>query len=938
MSHPQSQIDTNILTINKVICRHIDAIETSERGYVAQDILAQLRNFIDHIMLKVWKHPNDVENSYTNIREAIKHVRTRGKLIFLSRFHDYLKIVTSHYTLDEENSERLMLKYYEFLLKTKQFLHQTYDLDVLQNIEKFPINTDPGLRVYHEKIAEVLNQRYAAPKKTVLSDRYYLHKIKPFFVNQRMYYEVTFTSTNVNASKFDRVIAFTNFEISGFYAAKLCLVEDQIEIMDRTMPILVVTDWEVSIRPCEIDNFSTIFGVKIKITSSLAEYRNLMRFLTKTGFNLVEIIDFDDDKFILFKEKILGQRSASKFLPVLEYCREISKRQCAGVNIARYLLFTLKNKVIKMQIERGEKNDLLSKLHLKYGCKPFDDIPFNTSLCDHNPRISDLFACISQEGREHELFARFVRNNAEIHGQIFTHIDECDKFDEPRKLIKTYNSKLYYKHHGRVLKEFNNHFYISEYQDNTVFALRQLKERAKSGIQNYASWVESRLNSNVHLVDCEEKENALRLMFSSSHVSLIYGPAGTGKSFMINHISHLFSQFDKVYLANTNPAIDNLKRKVNASKTRFYTIKKFLLSNGISRSCDLLVIDECSTVSNSEIKDILTQTQFKLLVLVGDVYQIESIRFGNWFSMARSFIPATSIFELTKPYRSDNEALLEFWKRVREQDDTIMEIVAKNGYSRNLDTSIFDQEDEEEIILCLNYDGLYGINNINRFLQENSPNPSVSWGVHNYKVNDPILFNESNRFAPLIYNNMKGKILNIELLEDTNQIQFDVELDLAISGLDAELYDFTLLDKGASVANSAIRFTVNRYKTTDEDDDGSGLDVVPFQVAYAVSIHKAQGLEYKSVKIVITDETDELVTHNIFYTAITRAREKLRIYWSPEVEHNVLERFKTKKHSKDIALLKLSDPSLATLIASKTHLKNDRTKSETTGQHPLEHR
>lgn len=40
--------------------------------------------------------------------------------------------------------------------------------------------------------------------------------------------------------------------------------------------------------------------------------------------------------------------------------------------------------------------------------------------------------------------------------------------------------------------------------------------------------------------------------------------------------------------------------------------------------------------------------------------------------------------------------------------------------------------------------------------------------------------------------------------------------------------------------------------------------IVPFQIAYAVSIHKAQGLEYDSVKIVITDEVEELVTHNIF--------------------------------------------------------------------------
>lgn len=910
MNQSLSKIDEEILKINKVICRHIDSIETSRRGYVAQDILAQLRNFIEHIMLKVWKHPNDAENTYPNICEAINYVKTRGNLKFLRRFHDYIQIAASHYTLDEENSERLMLKYYEYLLKTKQFLHQRYGLEALENISKFPINTDPGLAQYHEKIAEVLDHQDTSPKKTIRSDRYYLHKIKPFFVNQKIYYEVTFTSTNANASKFDRVIAFTDLEISGYYAAKLSLVEDRIEIMGRTMAILVIIDWEVSIRPCEINNFSRIFGVQTKTTSSLVEYKNLMRFLTKTGFNLVEVIDFPEQRYARFKELIPGERSSSKFLPVLDQCRQRTKAQTSGVNIIRYLLLRLNNKIIKRQFDRYGENNLLSNLHLKNGCKPFDDIPFNTSPIFHNPRISDLFECINHQGREHELFGRFIQNNTEIHGQIYTHIDECSIFEDPRGLAKIYNEMLWFGHTGRVINEFHDHFYIQEYQENTLYALRQLKGLAASGIQNYSSWVDSWLSSNVHLVDCDEKKSALKLMFASSEVALIYGPAGTGKSTLINHISHLFSQRDKLYLANTNPAIDNLKRKVDASNTRFSTVAKFL-SGDVSTECDLLVIDECSTVSNKDIRSILARTQLKLLVLVGDVYQIESIRFGNWFSAARSFIPQTSVFELTKPYRTDNATLLEFWRRVREQEDTIIEIIAKNGYSQNLDTTIFDQENGEEIILCLNYDGLYGINNINRFLQENNPNPAIAWGVHNYKVGDPILFNESNRFAPLIYNNMKGKIRGIELLDKTNQIQFDIELDKAISGLDAGFYDFTLIDDDTCGANSVIRFTVNRYRTTDEDDDGSGLDIVPFQVAYAVSIHKAQGLEYESVKIVITDETDELITHNIFYTAITRARENLRIYWSPEVEKKVLERFKTIRNNRDVALLRQSAPDLA---------------------------
>ena len=58
------------------------------------------------------------------------------------------------------------------------------------------------------------------------------------------------------------------------------------------------------------------------------------------------------------------------------------------------------------------------------------------------------------------------------------------------------------------------------------------------------------------------------------------------------------------------------------------------------------------------------------------------------------------------------------------------------------------------------------------------------------------------------------------------------------------------------------------------------------------------GLEYNS------DEVEELVTHDVFYTAITRAKEKLKIYWTPEVEHMVLTRIKPKDISKDVEILK----------------------------------
>ncbi len=84
--------------------------------------------------------------------------------------------------------------------------------------------------------------------------------------------------------------------------------------------------------------------------------------------------------------------------------------------------------------------------------------------------------------------------------------------------------------------------------------------------------------------------------------------------------------------------------------------------------------------------------------------------------------------------------------------------------------------------------------------------------------------------------------------------------------------------------------------------------VIPFQLAYAVSIHKAQGLEYDSVKVIIPNSNSEKITHGIFYTAITRAKKRLKIYWSAETMDKIVKSFsvdETKQRSLGIVRSKL---------------------------------
>jgi len=154
---------------------------------------------------------------------------------------------------------------------------------------------------------------------------------------------------------------------------------------------------------------------------------------------------------------------------------------------------------------------------------------------------------------------------------------------------------------------------------------------------------------------------------------------------------------------------------------------------------------------------------------------------------------------------------------------------------------------------------------------------------------------EAERFRPVIYNNLTGKIVAIE--HNRDWIQFDVELDRPI-----DEFDILFVDDLEWMGNSTVCFKVYAYDTSDEDDDSLNT-TVPFQVAYAVSIHKAQGLEYDSVKIVITDANEDDITHSIFYTAVTRAREHLKIFWTPETQQCVLQRLQHSTNKKDVNLL-----------------------------------
>lgn len=888
--------EESILKSDKVICDNIDKKDALGIDLLTQNIVAHLRNFVEAIARFLCSHEQNISNNQEGTKKSIKFIKSKEKFLFLSRFHQCLQVSASHSTIDPDAAKRLMYRYEDYLQDCKTFLKQEFNIDVLRNIDDFPIERDETLKEYYEKIAIQINRRSIVQITESPTDRYYVQKKKVFRVNGEKYYEITLSEADNNASKFDNIIAFTKLNIPTFYAFHPRIVDAKIHILNRDMPINIINGYKVSVRPCEFDNFFKIFDHKTHVSTGDNEYKSLMNYLTQTGISLNELIDLDDDDFNKVKEKICNGLKATHIFDGLAICRQYYNKP--GYNVLIYLLHRLRNLVIRDQYWH-EANEKLSNLRLKYKCVGFDTMPFAFELSNHYTNFGDLFACIDPVGREHELLARLIKNNTEIRAKLYTSDNELNKFKNIDSLISKYNSLLYYKHREEgSLKHENGFVYINGYEKNTIQIIRQLNALTSSGLGGYEESFEQWLQETGYNIDSQEKDEALRKLFSSSKVALIYGSAGTGKSTMVKHISTFFSDRKKIYLTNTHSAKENLKRYVNkVENTMFSTIRNYVSNGG--GECDILFIDECSTVSNADMIAILGKTQFKLLVLVGDVYQIESIRFGNWFAIARSYIPSTAVYELTYVHRSTDDALKALWESVRKLDGRMADLLDSNQYSVTMDESIFSKAENDEIVLCLNYDGLYGINNINKFLQDDNRAKSIKLGIDTYKVNDRIIFKENKRFGDLLYNNLKGTIVDFK--DDGASVKFYIEVEKVFNELEVEDANF-VLEEPRNKGKSVVSFYVNKFSNRDDDDKDS-LSIIPFQIAYAVSIHKAQGLEYDSVKIVITDEMEEMISHNVFYTAITRAKNKLKIYWTKKAQRYILEEMHQMYNKQDASII-----------------------------------
>lgn len=902
----QKDISRIIASCDRDICEHIDRLDiyNETRDEVSQRILTRLEDFC-----KAALYLNAVkigDFSSVNLRFAWEYALMSKETNYLSSFLVSLRYVGCRVP-DDGQSERLLLKYYEFLWKIRAWLKNKYNSIILHNLESFPLHIDPIDKEYQELVAMAVDS-VGKTRNNVHPLRYYVRKCTPFFVGTECYYEVTLQLAGKYATKYNRITAYSKHNINSDYSVQVGYTETKMNLWDQKTTVMIITDWKVSIDPACLNMLGKILGKSIRVTSKYGEYEALMNFLTQTGCGLLDLIDFKELKFSEIVENIYRSTKTCAFKDILIHLRDTysEKTEQYGRNVVRYLLLNMQEETIEGVLPISGEKQLCRDLYISSRCIPFEKNPYISNLA--NKRTSEhmhLSQLMRVAGHQKLDLARpylTIRNKINSTGELYYEMGEIANSDQ----IARYNNSLdsWECRNGYRIGVENGLAFIEEYETTTIHILKKLKTLSTIRNEGQQSLNNMFLKQNKDSIQDALKEQALKSIFVNSRVLLIYGAAGTGKTTLMNYISNLMVGHSKLFLAKTHTALQNLKRRIDnpGPNHQFLSLDSYIRRKK-PEQFSIVFLDECSIIDNrSMLKLIKMLPDDTFLVLAGDIHQIESIEFGNWFFYAKGIITAPGAqIELLSTWRTEDENLLSLWEEVRMRKQLITEKLVIDGpFSENLGPNIFIRTDPDEVVLCLNYDGKFGLNNMNAIFQNaNSSSDGISWQEWRFKAGDPILFIDTKRF-PALYNNLKGQIVSIERNETS--IAFTVDAETILTSADCAGTELEFIN---SFENSTrLRFTVYDLDAAPlEERDDQSLEmakmraVIPFQLAYAVSIHKAQGLEYNSVKVVIPSSNSEQITHGVFYTAITRSKQYLKIYWSSETMQEIVKSFYTDESS-----------------------------------------
>lgn len=590
---------------------------------------------------------NAYKNGYSNVSEKLawEVSQLRVDTRYLCNFLRGLKYIDRRIP-KEGQAERLMLKYYNYLWEIRRFMRRNYKKSILENLEKFPLDLDTVDSEYYEKVAKQIENIDLTPRNVRVS-RYYVQKIIPFFVNGERYYEVTLQLAGVYSTKYNRVTVYGKMTITTYYSIQIAYTETEIELWGIKNRIKVLNDWKVAIDPTCLNKLSKMLMKRTRINRNYGEYVNLMKFLTETGMNLFELINMREERFTDIYEKIFGKTNTHEFGDVLTQIRgEYSKSSCkVGKNTIGYALLHMRDEILEDLLPNGfYKKCISDELLISSRCYPFEKNPMIANLVGTKTSKKDKESIIEllDDSKVVSLVQPYITIDNLI-GETGELLFEKSKIGSDA-VIESYNTSLdaWERAKGYSIIEKEGLVTIASYYDTTINILKRLLQLTHNTELNRQIENERFIKNCGIKFDDINKKIALNYLFVNSNIMLIYGAAGTGKTTLIKYISDMFGDARKLYLTKTHTALQNVVRNLGgkSDNCNFAIIDSVTKSNSIV-SHDIVFIDECSTIDNRTMELLLGKiSNDVLIVMSGDIYQIESIDFGNWFFYAKDIVKA----------------------------------------------------------------------------------------------------------------------------------------------------------------------------------------------------------------------------------------------------------------------------------------------------------
>ena len=445
----------------------------------------------------------------------------------------------------------------------------------------------------------------------------------------------------------------------------------------------------------------------------------------------------------------------------------------------------------------------------------------------------------------------------------------------------------------------SRHVYASQYYYTELNTARMLHDLNLRGAEP-----ETEIRKKLEKI-CEEEriepdELQIRAVVEAvnSGLLIITGGPGTGKTTTINTIIRYFEQ-EEMEILLAAPTGRAAKRMTEATGYEARTIHRLLELTGVPSDdkdtsgmhferneenpldADAIIIDEMSMVDIYLMHALLRAVNpGTRLILVGETNQLPSVGPGNVLrdliaSGAFDVVQLTRIFRqaaesdiIVNAHRINDGERIPLGKRSkdflfirREQPDAIisaMLTLVREKLPNYVHADMFDIQ-----IMTPMRKGALGVERLNTILQsflnpKDPSKPEKEVGGTIYRVGDKVM-----------------------QIKNNYQIEWETRNRYGIP-----------VDSGAGVFNGDIGIIreINTFaeELTVEFDEGKMVDysfkqLEELELAYAITIHKSQGSEYPAVVIPVYSGPRMLMTRNLIYTAVTRARACVCLVGIPEM-------------------------------------------------------